>query len=158
MSRGLRRCRRLRGFTLMEAVVALTLASLILVGALGSYANAQHARAAGHHEWTAFTIAQTQLEVLASTPADHANLQDVVADTVSSIGSDADAQCDNGVDGRPSPLMRVNDLGEARSDGLYTLCWKITGGNPFGTLKNIRVIAGYPAQGSRRHVLLQTIR
>lgn len=142
----------------MEAVAALTLASLVLVGALGAYANAQHARADANHEWIAFSLAQTQIEMLASAPADHALVEDVTADAVTAIGSDDDAQCATGVDGSLSPAMRVDALGQPRDDGLYTLCWKVTGGDPFGTLKNIRVIAGYPGQGARRHVLLQTIR
>ncbi len=153
-----RRAHKALGFTLMEAVAALTLASLVLVGALGAYANAQHARADAHHEWIAFSLAQTQLEMLASAPADHVLLDDTTLDSVTPIGGEDDAQCDNGVDGSLSPDMRVDALGQPRSDGLYALCWKVTGGDPFGTLKNIRVIAGYPAQGARRHVLLQTIR
>lgn len=146
------------GFTLMEALVSLSLSSLVLVGALGVFTNAQHSRADAQHEWIAFTLAQTQLEMLSSAPTDHPNLADSVPDVVSNLGSDQDAQCDTGADGNLSTTMRVDELGQPRLEGLYTLCWKVTGGNPFGTLKNIRVVSGYPSQGERRHVLLQTIR
>lgn len=146
------------GFTLMEAMVSLAVSAVMLLGALGSYTAAQRARADARHEWTAFTLAQTRLEMLASAPREHALLVDDTPDAVTELGGAADAQCESGVDHAVTTDMRVDGLGQPRADAPYTLCWKVTGGNPFGPLKNLRVVVGYPVGQERRHVLLQTIR
>lgn len=142
----------------MEAMSSVAIAAIVVLGAVGTYSSALKTRADAGREWTAFTIAQTRMELLASAPRAHAMLDDVASDSVTVLGGSTDAQCDTGVDGRLSPDLRVDEQGNPDPGGEFLLCWKVTGGNPSGSLKNVRVVAGYPSGGEHRYVLLQTIR
>ncbi len=134
------------GFTLIETMISLAMAGLVVATAVVTYNAAQRQTKNQKGEWLAFTIAQQQLEMFGSMPSEAPVLADSQADGVSDtlFGTPADADCSVGVDGGLTGDYKVNELGRADPSGLYRLCWKITDGSPQGTLKNIRVIAGYP--------------
>jgi prepilin-type N-terminal cleavage/methylation domain-containing protein len=155
-----RRRRRARGFTLIEALAALALAGVVVASAISTVSTALRTQADGRHAWLAFSIAQSKMEELAAVDRLDPVVDDTVPDTLSlgELGTPADAQCDNGVDGRLTTDMRVNEFGTQTGVGKYRLCWKVTAGFPTGALKTIRVVAEYPSQGGTDSVMLQLIR
>lgn len=152
--------RRARGFTLIEALMALVLAAVVVATAIGTLGAASRNQRDQRHAWLAFSIAQSLMEQLAAIDRGSSRLTDSQDDTIpdAQLGTSADAQCTSGVDQTLSVDMKVDDFGSADSTGNYTLCWKITDGFPTGALKTIRVVVGYPTQGGTDHVLLQLIR
>lgn len=149
-----------KGFTLIEAVISLTIAGLVVASAISTYRVAQLQQRDQKGEWIAFTVAQQQMELLGSMPKESISLDDDTGDGISAalFGTKDDANCDVGVDGSLTADMKVNETGRADASGNYLLCWKVTDGSPQGTLKNIRVIGGYGPPGDRSYVLLQVIR
>jgi len=142
---------------MIEAMIALAISGVVSATALNIYKTTMDDHAKAAHEWSAFTIAQSRMELLANAPRNSSLLNDTAADSASP-GTTADQTCSGGVDGKLSTDMRVDALGRASAGGAFELCWKVTNGSPQGSLRNIRVVATYPANGTRKSVFLQTFR
>lgn len=149
-----------RGFTLIEALASLTIASVVVVSAIGTVGVALKTEREQRHAWLAFSIAQSKMEELGAVDKGDALLAEATPDviTASQIGTEADAQCNTGVDHSLTPAMTVNDLGIPVTGAPYRLCWKVTVGFPIADLRTVRVVVEYPAQGGTKSVLLQLTR
>jgi prepilin-type N-terminal cleavage/methylation domain-containing protein len=154
------RSRRPRGFSLIEAMVALAASAVVTTTAITIFKTTIDEQSKASHEWSAFTIAEQRMELLANAPRNSSLLDDTVADASGvTPGSVADQQCTSGVDGKLTADMKVDMLGVASSNGSFELCWKMTAGSPSGSLRNVRVIVTYPkGNGTRGYVFLQTFR
>jgi prepilin-type N-terminal cleavage/methylation domain-containing protein len=142
-----------RGFSLIEVMVALGLGAVIAATVVATFSSVLGAQGRSKREWEAFTIAEQQLELLASLPSDAGLLAPNSNSTAP--GAAADRRCDD-IPAGPQHF-RTNGLGDVRPSGAYDVCIKVTAGNPFGGLRNVRVVALYEFGGTDG-VLLQTIR
>ncbi len=146
----------MRGFTLVEVMVAVALGGVVMASAVTTFKTSLDEQALGKREWQAFTIAQQYMELLSALPRDHTLLSGNAAEGDTTIlGSAADGTCESVGEGVQN--FRVDGLGTRATGGQYTVCFKIKEGSPFGALKNVRVVVTYTFAGAR-HVLLQTVR
>jgi prepilin-type N-terminal cleavage/methylation domain-containing protein len=147
-----------RGFSLIEAMISIAIAATVSTTALNIFKQTIDDQQRASREWSAFTIAEQRMELLANAPSNSSLLNDIVIDAATP-GSDADKTCAGGVDGSLSSDMLVDQLGNQNSGGVFQLCWKITAGNPQGSLRNVRVVVTFPTnEGGKGNVYLQTFR
>jgi prepilin-type N-terminal cleavage/methylation domain-containing protein len=142
-----------KGFSLVEVMVALALGGVITATAVTSFKASLDEQGISKRDWAAFTIAQQTMEVVSSVPDDDSRLS--TNSTATSPGSAADAECASITS--TVQHFKTNDLGVPTVGGAYDVCIKVNNGNPFGQLKNVRVVVLYTAVGAR-NVILQTIR
>lgn len=147
----------MRGFSLIEAMASLAVSGIAGAATVGAFAAAVRDRGDGGREWQALSIAEQQMEHLASVPRTSADLADTV-DDAAAPGSVADRTCSSGVDGRKSDDLRVDAFGTPQRDGPFKLCWKNTAGHPRGLLINTRVYVSFSTKSGERTVMLQTWR
>ena len=143
----------LRGFSLIEVMVALGLAGLLAATVVATFANVLTAQGRSKREWEAFTIAEQQMELLEALPSTASLL--APNSTSAAPGGAADRTCSDISAG--AQHFRTNGLGDVVNAGQYDVCIKVTAGNPFGALRNVRVVVLYE-YGGTDGVLLQTIR
>jgi len=141
-------------FSLVEVMVAMALAGVVVASAVTSFKYSLDEQALAKREWLAFTVAQQQMEILASLPTTHPLLTANVSSAVAA-GTPADAICTDVPPG--TQHFRVNGLGDVATDGQFDVCFRVTDGSPLGSKKNVRVVVVYQSGGAR-HVMLQTIR
>ena len=144
-----------RGFSLLEAMVAIALAGVVAATVIATFKGSIDAQSRSKHDWHAFTIAQQNMERWSAIPRTSALLNE--NSTTTNPGDATDSTCV----GQPagSRHFRVNELGQPSASGVYDLCIKVTDGSPEGALKNVRVVVEYAkTSGGTEHVLLQTIR
>jgi prepilin-type N-terminal cleavage/methylation domain-containing protein len=146
-----------RGFSLIEAMVALSISAIIGLSAIVAFKQTVSVATNNEHAWVAFTLAEKRMELLSGAASSATILNDITVDAAPP-GSDGDHTCASGVDGPAPADIRVDEEGKPSATGAYELCWKVTQNDPLGQLRNIRVVATYPVDGARRHVFLQTIR
>lgn len=146
---------RSAGFSLLEAMVAISLAGVIAATVVATFKGSLDSQARSKHDWQAFTIAQQFMERWASMP----RASDLLNENSNTLtpGEGSDLTC-SGV-----PLgerhLKVDELGLAKATGLYNVCVKVTDGSPESSLKNVRVLVEYTnGSGALEHVLLQTVR
>jgi prepilin-type N-terminal cleavage/methylation domain-containing protein len=141
-------------FSLVEVMVAMALAGIVVASAVTSFKYSLDEQALAKREWLAFTVAQQQMEILASLQTTHPLLTGNVSSAIAA-GTAADAICTD------IPLgaqhFSVNGLGDVTTNGQFDVCFRITDGSPLGSKKNVRVVVVYQSGGAR-HVVLQTIR
>ena len=142
-----------KGFSLIEVMVALALGGVITATAVTTFKASLDEQGISKRDWEAFTIAQQTMEVVSSVPDDDDRLG--ANSSASSPGSAADAECASIATGVQH--FTTNALGVPTPGGPFEVCIKVKDGNPFGSLKNIRVVVLYTAVGAR-NVMLQTIR
>lgn len=144
---------KVRGFSLIEVMVAMGLGGIIVASAVTSFKYTLDEQALAKREWQAFTIAQQRMEILAALPTSHTLLVGNVGGT--NAGTAADATCED-IGVGPQHLI-MDGLGNEVATGQFHVCYRVTDGNPIGSKKNVRVVVTYDS-GGKRHVMLQTIR
>lgn len=142
-----------KGFSLVEVMVALALGGVITATAVTSFKASLDEQGISKRDWAAFTIAQQTMELVSSVPLDDDRLG--VNSTSSSPGAASDAECASVTSAVQH--YRTDEFGIPSASGPFEVCIKVNNGNPFGQLRNIRVVVLYSAVGAR-HVMLQTIR
>lgn len=143
-----------RGFSLVEAMVAIGLAGVIAAAVTVAFQGALVEQEDARHEWAGFTIAQQRMELLASMPRSAADLTE--NSTVAEPGMAADATCDDVPMGPRH--YRVDALAVPADNGFYEVCWKVNANHPIGNVQNIRVVVSWATRSGRSHVLMQTVR
>jgi prepilin-type N-terminal cleavage/methylation domain-containing protein len=141
-----------RGFTLIEAMVSMAVASFALAGSLALCSTGQKQASRQDKELSAFTIAQQKMEMLSSVPVK----SPLLASTVTGDVNDASAL--TGVDGPPVAERSVDALGLPNAAGPYLVYWKI---EPEGTsdLRRVKVYVRYPpVDVEANRVALETFR
>lgn len=134
-------------------MVAVGLGGVVMASAVSTFKTSLDEQALSKREWQAFTIAQQNMELLSALPSDHTLLSG--NSPVGVPGSPNDATCagiSNGIQ-----HFKVDGLGNKVVGGQYDVCFKVTVGDPVGSLKNVRVVVTY-SFGVQRHVVLQTVR
>lgn len=142
-----------RGFSLLEAMVALALSALIAASVVATFKGALDDQGKSKHEWIAFTIAQQTMERLSAASRNSAVLAENDPGRANP-GQGTDLQCDLN---DPLTHFRVDEFGVAAATGVYDLCWKITA-DAILNVRNLRVLVTYPSETGTSHVLLQTLR
>ncbi len=145
------------GFSLLEVMVSVVLAGVLAATVAATFRGSLDEQARSKHEWQGFTIAQQQMELLASLPRTSSLLSgNSPLDATNPPGSPGDIECASVAS--PQQHFRTNELGVPTTSGVYELCWKITDGHPTGSLKNIRVIVLFRSSAGSGNVVLQTVR
>jgi prepilin-type N-terminal cleavage/methylation domain-containing protein len=142
-----------KGFSLVEVMVALALGGVVTAAAVTSFKASLDEQGISKRDWAAFTIAQQTMELVSSVPNDDSRLS--ANSTAALPGSAGDAECASITS--TSQHFTTDELGVPTLGGPYEVCIKVNNANPFGQLKNVRVVVLYTAPGAR-HVILQTIR
>lgn len=146
-----------RGFSLLEAMVALALSGLLAGTVSATFTGSIAQQSKSKHDWEAFTIAQQYMERWSSMPRSSALLDENVAAAAGTPGAAADADCSGVPAGERH--RRVDGYGVAKANGVYDVCVKVSDGSPEGILKNVRVVVSWVSSaGATQNVLLQTFR
>jgi prepilin-type N-terminal cleavage/methylation domain-containing protein len=144
-----------RGFSLIEAMVAISLAGVVAATVIATFKGAIDEQSRSKHDWQAFTLAQQQMERWSAMPRTSVLLDENAPSA--NPGSAADATCSGVTAGERH--QRMDGLGNADVNGVYDVCVKVTDGSPEGSLKNVRVVVEYKnATGATEHIMLQTVR
>jgi len=142
-----------RAFSLIETMVALAISGVLAATVVSTFSAALNEQAKSKRDWAAFTIAQQNMELLASLPKGAAELS--ANSNAANPGNAADRICTDIPDGLQH--FRTNELGVKTAGGAYDVCMRVTAGNPLGSLNNIRVVVTYDFGGTHA-VQLQSIR
>lgn len=142
--------RGVRGFSMLEALVALAIAAIVITSSAALFLHSIRSSADPGRRFSALTIAEQRMELLASVPANSPLL------TNSEAGVITDPDPSAGVDGPAAANRRVNERGEPDASGMFEVYWKIE--NPVGTLRHIAVYCRYNSSEGASHVVLETYR
>ena len=130
-----------KGFTLIEAMVALGISSIVIVSAMATFRIGLSKQSNQNYDWFAFTLAQQHLELLSAVDASSPDLSDNSGDAVApaEFGRQADATCATGVD----QLNYYDRAGNrAAAADKFVVCYKITD-DATTNMKYVRVVVGY---------------
>ena len=156
---GIARGRDLSAFTIVETLVALALFSIIITAVVATFSSSVEAQGKTRQEWAAVSLAEQRMELLAALPKTDGLLaanSTLPPDVVP--GSEADARCDDIPLGPSHYLTSALAFNAPVANGSFEVCSKVTQGNPFGSLLNVRVVVLFASKAGTSHVLLQTIR
>lgn len=153
-----------RGFTLIEAMVALGISSIVILSAMSTFRIGITRQTDQGNSWMAYTLAQKWIEILSAFDATSSMLQDTVDDAVTpaEFGSTADATCATGADWLLYRNREGVNTGTVADK--YVVCGKIADDDP-NNMKIVRVVAGYNADGTTvtdlttpNYIILQVMR
>lgn len=130
-----------QGFTLIEALIAITLLAVGILAAASMQISAVGGNMAANRVTTASTWAADHAEYLAGLPYTHADLADTDGDGLAGLSDRTVATADGNV---------VRDL--------YTVYWNVVDGVPQTNSKTIRIVVVRNEKGIERALTFDVIK